>query len=118
MLYVKLFVFGVLVGRCYKGEETDLILINGGGAEVNKEHGLFNDVVCHKVSNCGLFVYYKLNLAIPRLIFLLVLGIEDLAVRCGSNAQGEGVNVSSDSCSPHLHLQNFDWRAPLVLLRS
>ena len=93
-------------------------IINGGGAELNKEHVLFNDVVCHKGSNCGLSVYYKLNLAILRLIFRLVLGIEDLAVRCGSNAQGEGVNVSSDSCSPHLHLQNFDRRAPLVLLRS
>ena len=102
----------------YKGGETDFILIDGGGAEVKREHVLFNDVVCHEENNCGLSVYYKLYLAIPRLIFLLVLGIEDLAVRCGSNAQGEGVNVSSDSCSPHLHLQNCVRRAPLVLLRS
>ena len=55
----------------YKGGETDFILINGGGAEVKREHVLFNDVVCHKGSNCGLSVYYKLNLAIPRLIFCL-----------------------------------------------
>ena len=73
------------------------IFINGGGAEGNRENVLFNDG-----SNCGLSIYFKLNLAIPHLFFLFVLGIEDLAVRCGSNAQGEGVNVSSDSFSPFI----------------
>ena len=63
-----------------------------GGAEGNRENVLFNDVVCHKGSYCGLSIYFKFN------FFLFVLGIEDLAVRCGSNAQGEGVNVSSGSC--------------------
>ena len=41
-----------------------------GGAEGNRENVLFNDVVCHKGSNCGLTIYYKLNLAIPRLLLI------------------------------------------------
>ena len=79
-----------------------VIFVNGGRADGNRENVLFNDVVCHKGSNFGLSIYFKINLAIPRLFFLFVLGIEDLAVRCGSNAQGEGVNVSSDSFSPFI----------------
>ena len=38
------------------------IFINGGGAEGNRENVLFNDG-----SNCGLSIYFKLNLAIPHL---------------------------------------------------